>query len=133
MGTGENNIIIFGDTKIEVSSINNYRIVNDSSNFQDYLRKLCNCIHDLKIFDGELYKNSDVFRVPIEKNAKRIEQYVSEFNKAIRSDEYWLSKDNCLFYLHITTYQEDSYKFYYHNCSFDIFEKMNELNDYLGI
>ena len=116
MDTKKTKFIKFGNDRIKASNIKSYSIYNDSEN---YLRSIRDCDNEIAYYP----EYDDPFGLGKEAKIRK--------ERLIRNKAYALAKDNKLMCLSIMTYQNDSYEYYQCDCDFDIYKKMDELDEIL--
>ncbi len=124
MDTKKTKFIKFGNERIKASNIKSYGISNDSANYLAMVKQRDESIHDwASLLLAHPYNSV---------SAERSLENAEESKKAlINSEAYELAMNNKLMYLYITTYQNDNYTFYQYNSEFDIYEKMDEIDEIL--
>ncbi len=113
--------IKFGNNRIKASNIKSYGIYNHSEHYLCSIRSKIESL-DRTIAQGEVFHNL----------YGREKKAAEEEKERLRNDKvYALAKDNKLMCLVISTYQNDCYEYYQYNCGFDIYKKMDELDEIL--
>lgn len=130
--TKKSTFIAFDDIRIKTSNIKNYGISSEVFYFKKiYERVEIPKTGIAKALGIGTWK--DVWNGKTETNGIKIERF-KEPNVRYGSivDYYPLRRDyveKTIEYLYVTTFQNDNYKFYECNVSFDIREKMKEIDD----
>lgn len=124
----QKSFIRLGDVRIKLSNIKDYGIENDSQRYIENIDSLRDEVNELNELIGEYKEKSPTYDSLINKNLKKIEAINIEISSRETAEEYSLAVEKNLRFLYVTTYQEDHYRFYAHNASFDIYQKLNELD-----
>ena len=124
--------IAFDDIRIKTSNIKNYGISSEVFYFkkiydkipcENGLAKLLGCVDT--VWNGETEKNG--IKIEEFRNPKVTYTHNQGYKNYLPLREDYVEKT--IEYLYVTTYQNDNYKFYECDVSFDIREKMKEIDD----
>lgn len=116
--------IKFGDELIPITSIENVKVKNESSEYINDIK-----IRDEMIFNLENKIENTEIEIAYNMRKKGLDMLISDRDNALKSIEYQLALEGKLEYIYVTTKKNKIHKFFPQSCGFDLREKLQELEN----